>query len=573
MTSQVYYRKWRPQRLDQLVGQEPIVRTLKQAIARNRIAHAYLFCGPRGTGKTSTARILAKAVNCLEPQDAEPCNTCHLCIAVNEGHALDLVEIDAASNRGIDEIRSIREKIRYTPAEATYKVYVLDEAHMLTDAAGDALLKTLEEPPAHVIFILATTEPHRLPSTIISRCQRFDFRRITPDAMTERLAQLCVAEGIEAEPAALHALSRHATGSLRDAENLLEQAVTSFGSPLAQEQVRLLLGLTSDDRVRSLVGHVLHGQVPEALAMLSGIATEGLDIRQLHRQMLNELRDLLLLKSGAREMVAQPDEVTQEQFAVVAQVPMEVLIRTLRLVGQVSFRHDVPTALPLELAIIESAQREAAHDGSWADRISSSADVQEPTTSPSSHLPGQEAESTTPTPAASHGDLEPQAEEPGDARLPATVAQPATEDSVSSPPVSPERVPAGLSQGSELGTRLEQEWNGIVKTLSRHKGRRFNLGALLRACRQRHLQSDTMFLGFTHGSHMERMKEEMDNPESRRAFLEVVTTALGITTPLKLDITSPNGQEGVDRTWQSPLVQAALGMGGKILEETEERHE
>lgn len=561
MTTQVYYRKWRPQRLADVVGQEPVVRTLGQAIARKRVAHAYLFCGPRGTGKTSTARILAKAVNCLAPQGGEPCNACRLCVAVNEGRALDLVEIDAASNRGIDEIRSIREKVHYAPAEATYKVYVLDEAHMLTDAAADALLKTLEEPPAHVIFVLATTEPHKLPGTIVSRCQRFDFRRITPAAMMERLAQICATEGIEAEPAALHALARNAAGSLRDAENLLEQAVTSFGTPLGLEQVRLLLGLTADERVRDLIGHVLHGQIPQALTMLNVIATEGLDLHQLHRQMVDELRELLLLKSGAREMVAQPDEVVQEQSAAVARVPLERLLRTLRLLGQVNFRHDTPAALPLELAMIEAAQEEIPQEASKPDRVPPVADR------PASAPPPSPRRATAPAPPRT----QPAARE----------ARPSAPPQPSSPPGRspvPASAPTGASPANAagdvgVGSRLEREWAGIIKALSRQKWRRFNLGAMLRDCRRRNLDGDTLALEFAHRSHMERTKEEMDNPESRRTFLEVVTTALGITTPLNLVFTAPNEREGANNTVRSPLLQAALGMGGKILEETEERHE
>lgn len=559
-SSQVYYRKWRPQTLADLVGQEPVARTIKQAINRDRIAHAYLFCGPRGTGKTSTARILSKAVNCLEPQEGEPCNTCRMCVAVNEGRAMDLVEIDAASNRGIDEIRNIREKVNYAPVEATYKVYVLDEAHMLTDAAADALLKTLEEPPSHVIFILATTEPHRLSSTIISRCQRFDFRRIAPAAMVERLNQICQAEGIEVEQAALSAITRQAAGSLRDAENLLEQAVTSFGSPLTLQQVNLLLGLTADERVRDLVGHILQGQVADSLTLLNTIASEGSDLKQLHRQMVDELRDMLLIKSGAKDLVAQPQETVERQAALTEGVTQETLLRALRTLGQINFRQEMPNTLPVELAIIECSRQVDTEPR---------ADVK--AAAPKQSAPVQPQAAPATPPRQKRPDALPEAP-------PVTAAQPPSPTDAPPDPLEaapPEAEPAPSQEqpapAGDVDARLDQQWPAIVRTLSRYKGRRFNIGALLRACQRHSLEGNTLQLEFSHRSHMERMLDEMENPESKRTFISTVASAIGLTEPLELSFRSPNGQESRNQARQSPLVQAALGMGGKILEETKEQ--
>ena len=217
MASQVFYRKWRPQTLAEVVGQEPVTRTLARALQTGRVAHAYLFCGPRGTGKTSTARILAKAINCLESKNGEPCNACAMCQAVNEGRALDLMEIDGASNRNLDDVRDLREKVNFAPNSARYKVYIIDEVHMLTPPAFNALLKTLEEPPPHAIFVLATTEPHQVLPTIISRCQRFDFRRLTQADVVGKLQDICRQEGIQADSSALGLIAKAATGSLRDA--------------------------------------------------------------------------------------------------------------------------------------------------------------------------------------------------------------------------------------------------------------------------------------------------------------------------------------------------------------------
>ena len=574
MTSQVYYRKWRPQRLSDLVGQDPVARTLKQALIQKRLAHAYLLCGPRGTGKTSTARILAMAVNCLNPQeDGEPDNTCHLCVAFAEGRSLDLIEIDAASNRGIDDIRNLREKVRYAPSESAYKVYVLDEAHMLTDAAADALLKTLEEPPPHVIFILCTTDPQRLPATITSRCQRFDFRRISPTAMAERLHQIAEAEGITVEPEALRVLTRSATGSLRDAENLLEQAVTSLGDSIALEQVRLLLGLAADDRARTLAGHLLRRETADALSLINSIAAEGLDLRQFHRLVVEELRELLLLKSGAQGMVDQPKEVLQEQTALVQNVPLERLLYTLRLLGQVSFRHDTPGALPLELAVVECALDQPPQTKAPPIAAESWPVEPAPAPTPPPAAPPQRTTETASRPAASA--QPPPSETPSQKVTPA--AQKPPSPPVPSPPLTetapaPPPVPSGIATPAAPRQRDEQ-WEELIRTLSRSKGRRFNLGALLRACRQHSLEGDTLTLEFTHRSNMERMREEMDYPESRRTFMDAIASALGITSPLNLAFTADNGHPDAPSAQESPLVMAAVNMGGKILDTTHDKDE
>src|SRR3990172_4516629 len=226
---EVLYRRWRPRSFSELVGQEAITRTLTNAVAQGRVAHAYLFCGPRGTGKTTAGRLLAKAVNCLSISDGEPCNQCSACLDFLQGRSLDLIEMDAASNRGIDEVRKLRERVGLAPA-GRYKVYLIDEVHMLTQEADNALLKTLEEPPPHVIFVLATTEPHKVPATVVSRCQRFDFRRIPTPAVKERLAYICQREAIEAEDDVLQEIARSARGSLRDAINLLEQLSVYYGN-------------------------------------------------------------------------------------------------------------------------------------------------------------------------------------------------------------------------------------------------------------------------------------------------------------------------------------------------------
>jgi DNA polymerase-3 subunit gamma/tau len=249
LTSEVLYRKWRPQTFAEVAGQEVVTRTLTNAVAAGKVAHAYLFSGPRGTGKTTTGRLLAKAVNCLDPAEerpGEPCNQCDSCRMFTEGRALDLIELDAASNRGIDEIRSLRDKVGFAPTSGRYKIYLVDEVHMLTEPAFNALLKTLEEPPPHVIFVLATTEVHKVPATVTSRCQRFDLRRIPLDAIVDRLTQICEREEVECPRDGLALVARQATGSLRDAINLLEQLMDYHGRRLTLEDVQTGLGLAGD---------------------------------------------------------------------------------------------------------------------------------------------------------------------------------------------------------------------------------------------------------------------------------------------------------------------------------------
>jgi DNA polymerase-3 subunit gamma/tau len=311
MASQVFYRKWRPQTLADVVGQEPVTRTLANALATGRVAHAYLFCGPRGTGKTSTGRILAKALNCLTNGKGEPCNTCTMCQAFNEGRALDLIEIDGASNTSVDDVRELKDKIGFAPNLARYKVYIIDEVHMLSTSAFNALLKTLEEPPPHVIFILATTEIHKVPLTIISRCQRFDFRRLPQSVVVNKLKDICNHEGINVEPQALALIARAATGSLRDAENLLEQLVLYHGSNVSLEQAQSELGISGDMCIRQLAQHILKKDVAGGLAVINNVAVDGVDLRQFNRGLVDYLRDMLLVKSGAGDTADLPADTVK----------------------------------------------------------------------------------------------------------------------------------------------------------------------------------------------------------------------------------------------------------------------
>jgi len=355
------YRKYRPQSfsVQELVGQEHVVRTIRNAIALNRVAHAYLFSGPRGTGKTTTARLLAKAVNCLhDDPDYRPCNTCVNCAAINAGAASDIVEIDAASNRGIDDIRDLRERVRYAPSQLSSKVYIIDEAHQITGAAANAFLKTLEEPPDHTRFILATTDPELLLPTIVSRCQRFEFRRVGVSDIAQRLRTVADVEKIVIDDDALRFIARHATGSLRDALAHLEQVAlysarfqgnSSPGSITASD-TRAALGLSHDERVDQLLAAIQQRDTACALRVVQEALDQGEDARQLNRQLLSFVRLLMIERSGGGS--ASSDRI-REMASAFSLNELAILARRF---GEIDFniKHAPYPQLPLEIALVES---------------------------------------------------------------------------------------------------------------------------------------------------------------------------------------------------------------------------
>ena len=296
MAYQALYRKWRPQKFEDMVGQTAVTKTLKNAIIHHKTSHAYLFTGPRGTGKTSAAKIFAKAINCLNPQDGEPCNECLLCKGITEGTIGDVIEIDAASNNGVEEIRDIRDKARYAPTQTTYKVYIIDEVHMLSTGAFNALLKTLEEPPKNVIFILATTEPHKIPATIISRTQRFDFRRITNDEIIQRLRYILEQEEIAYEEEALSVIARCANGGMRDALSLLDQVISFSDDKVSFEQAIQVSGSLTDDLMIEFVRLLTQQQAQAALLQLQDLLLLGKEASRLIEEWLEFSRDLLVAK-------------------------------------------------------------------------------------------------------------------------------------------------------------------------------------------------------------------------------------------------------------------------------------
>ena len=354
-SAQVYYRKWRPGTFSDLAGQEHVGNTLRQAVTQGRVSHSYLFCGTRGSGKTTTARVLAKAVNCLNPQQGDPCDECAICVSINEGRNLDIIELDAASNRGVEEIREIRDKVHFQPAQNRRKVYIIDEAHMLTREASNAFLKTLEEPPEHVIFILCTTEADRLLPTILSRCQRYDFRRLPGQTIYDRLAYITDQEAIAIHPDALRMIARNAGGSMRDALNILEQLAVSSDGDITLRHVEESLGLVRSDAYLALAQKLLAGDTTGALETINEVVWEGGEPRQLHRQTLDLLRSMLLLSWDAGQTLDLPDDTLAGLRAVIQKTDSQHILRAVRIWGEASagLRYDAPSALALEIAAAE----------------------------------------------------------------------------------------------------------------------------------------------------------------------------------------------------------------------------
>jgi len=367
MSNLVLYRKYRPQTFAEIIGQEYVVQTLTNAISAGMISHAYLFTGPRGNGKTTTARLLAKAVNCENRKEGEfePCNKCSSCLEINQGNALDLIEIDAASNRGIDEIRELRDGIRFAPTKSKYKVFIIDESHQLTKEAANALLKTLEEPPAHAIFILATTEIHKMIPTIISRCQRFDFRKLTIPEIVKRLEIISKKEGIKIEKAALELIALNSQGAVRDAEGMLDQTITfctgEKDKEITVKEIKDLLGLVEINVVSQFVDYLTKKDAKGAINFLNEIYEKGSDLDVFVKGLINYLRQTLVLKITGPEitnlilsgLTKEEFQKLEEQAAVFKE---EEISRILKLFLEATnkMKYSPIPQLPLELAIIEA---------------------------------------------------------------------------------------------------------------------------------------------------------------------------------------------------------------------------
>ncbi len=373
MTYLALYREWRPRIFGEIIGQEHITRTLKNAVESGRTGHAYLFCGTRGTGKTTTAKVLAKALNCAGREGPEPCNRCESCKNIGEGLSVDVIEIDAASNRGIDEIRDLREKIKFAPTMGSFRVYIIDEVHMLTNEAFNALLKTLEEPPRHAVLILATTEPHKVPLTILSRCQRFDFRRILPADIIKRLKEVAAGANLQVEEEALRLIARAAEGGLRDALSILDQSAAFGEMKVTAGDVHNILGTVRIDALNRMAGHLCAGETGQALRLVAELTGEGKDLRLFARELAGYLRSLLLEKIAPNSSVEEAWGEPAQVAAMAAGFSKEGLVRAVEIMAEAeqNMKWSSMPVIVMELALVRACSGEARSDtGSLSARLS-----------------------------------------------------------------------------------------------------------------------------------------------------------------------------------------------------------
>ena len=359
MAYQALYRTWRPQRFEDVVGQEMITKTLRNAVMTNQTSHAYLFTGPRGTGKTSTAKIFAKAINCHHQENGEPCNECEICKAITNGSLNDVLEIDAASNNGVEEIRDIRDKVKYAPTQADYKVYIIDEVHMLSTGAFNALLKTLEEPPANVVFILATTEPHKIPATIISRTQRFDFKRITSSTILKRMEYILNQKDIQYEDAALKIIAKAAEGGMRDALSILDQVISFGENNVTLENALLVTGSVTKTDLLNYLQTVVDQKTPEALEMIHKLVQDGKDASRIVEDLVEYCRDLLLYQQSPAMLEETELGMLDEDFKKFAQeIEPEIVYQMINILNeqQENMRYTSHPTVYLEVLTVKLSQ-------------------------------------------------------------------------------------------------------------------------------------------------------------------------------------------------------------------------
>jgi DNA polymerase III subunit gamma/tau len=558
--SQALYRKWRPHLWNEVIGQDHVVQTLRNAVASGRVAHAYLFAGPRGTGKTTTARLLAKAVNCLAPQAADrPCDQCEHCQSVNDGRFLDLIEIDAASNTSVEDVRDLRDKINFSPSQGEFKVYIIDEVHMLSTAAFNALLKTLEEPPSHAIFILATTEVHKIPATVLSRCQRHEFRRVPVKDIVATLKSIAEKEKLQIEPDALTLIARQSTGSLRDAISLLDQ-LSSVGGTITLAQAHTVLGTATSQVVIDLVDALLKRQPGAGLDHIHVALDAGSDPRQFARQVVDYLRGLLLIRMGSADQV----EATLETRSIMAQQAQGFetagLLEAIRAFNgaAVDQQRSWQPGLALELAFAKSIEEPVIVPANISIRQSET---------PGAH-PKPARPEAAPAQAQPAVERQPAAENPLKVKpTQAVVTAPAAVPPSPSPAAAQAQTaaaPATVQDGAGGSLQvITQNWAKIRALVK--KSKKPQTEALLNSCKPMGIKDGVLLLGFQ----TELIKSKMETNDNLLIIRQALAQALGFDMQVRCVIASGKGKSlPADLNVETDgMVGTALrDLGGEIVD-------
>ena len=526
--TQALYRKWRPRKWEQVIAQDHVVKTLRNAIQADKVGHAYLFSGPRGTGKTTTARLLAKAVNCLAPDlGGRPCDECKNCVAVNEGRYLDLIEIDAASNTSVEDIRELRDKINFSPSDGKYKVYIIDEVHMLSTAAFNALLKTLEEPPAHAIFILATTEVHKIPATVLSRCQRHEFRRIPVMDIVQTLKGLCKEEGIDADEDALILIARQSTGAMRDAISLLDQ-LASTGERITLELAQQVLGTATNQLVIDLVSAIQAHDTAQGLEVIHRALDGGSDPRQYARQVVEYLRGLLLMRMGNDKQVDATKEGKDLMQRHSQTVETSVLLEWIRLFNEAI--NDLRTSWQPAMALEMAFARAVGDEGEAAE------------IKPQKKTPARTVETD---------------DKPVQKTVQKTVEKAATA-AEKQPPAEEKSKPA-QADGSVTTQTIKENWNTIRAEVKRQRSQ---TEALLNSQRLVQVKDGGLVLGFA----SEVLKSKMETAENLEVTRQAINTILKVDLPITcIVVNNKTTESNMDLDVDADgIVGTALNLGGKI---------
>ncbi len=534
--TQALYNKWRPQKWDEVVGQQHVIQTLRNAVAADRVAHAYLFAGPRGTGKTTAARLLAKAVNCQNPDPASrPCNECSYCKAVNAARFLDLIEIDAASNTSVEDVRDLRDKINFSPNQGKYKVYIIDEVHMLSTAAFNALLKTLEEPPPHAIFILATTEMHKIPATVLSRCQRHEFRRVPVDDIVEQLKRIATSEGLEVEHEALTLIARQSSGGMRDAISLLDQ-MASTGREITLGLTQTVLGTATNQSILALIS-AIHEQNPAAgMEVLHASLDAGTDPRLLARQVVDYLRALLLIQMGNASQVDLSTETRSQAMKhaqAFAQAQVLGMIKAFN-AAAADLRGGWQPSLPLELALAEAMEMPAAKP---------------PVTRPAPPVQKPPAGTRPASPAKMVSETRPKPEPRTEKKPPAGLSQPAAPE--------PGPKPQAEVESSVSLDQVSRAWKQIRAVIKPRSG---SLDGLLNSCKLLEVKGNVLILGFQ----SEILRSKADTPEQMKITRQAITEVLKVELNVRCVVSNAKNSTPPD-VRADGMVAAALKHGGEIV--------